>query len=478
MPPPVDRSKVVQKPVPRTQVEDPREFQIQQLRRRFSPKETVEEDGTAFAFSMAPSDPDFPFDMAALECILHVPAKYPKEGSPSLDVKNKDMGRGYQINVERGFDALVSKSPQSTLLGLMNTLDKQLESLLTEQKAETIKIVPNARVAPGNKQGGQSTAPSHAEANKANLEKSPPTFTAEQVRNAAARREMEIRQLEARLGRLPLFVKSSDGIAYTLPIEPRRRADLPVPLQAVKTVRLFVPMLYPLQPCRIEIQGVARDAASNTEKGFERRALEHSETTLMGHINYLTQNMHLLATESMEQDHTEVPNAANIGSLQLEDQGSPAVSMNKAPRRPDVSDDRTHVHVIPRPPEWTAHGQGAEEDEDSSDYYDSGDDFTDDSGVEVDVIPEPTRTAPERGVLLSFPYLELHGIELLELVSLCITIKCDRCKDQLDVKNLRTTTTATGDVTGARVESCKKCANSLSIGQLSPSRGRYLSSII
>jgi hypothetical protein len=358
-------------------------------------------------------------------------------------------------------------------------LDKQLESLLTEQKAETIKIVPNARVAPSNKQGGQSTSPSHAEANKAiQLEKSSPTFTAEQVRSAAARREIETRQLEARLGRLPLFFKSSDGIAYTLPIEPRRRADLPVPLQAVKTVRLFVPMLYPLQPCRIEIQGVARDAASNTEKGFERRALEHSETTLMGHINYLTQNMHLLATEPVEEDHAEVPNAANIGPLQQEDQGSSAISMNKAPRRPDVLDDRTHVHIIPRPPEWTSRGQGPEEDEDSSDYYDSGDDFTDDSGVEVDIIPEPTRTAPERGVLLSFPYLELHGIELLELVSLCITIKCDRCKDQLDVKNLRTTTTATGDVTGARVESCKKCANPLSIGQLSPSRGRYLSSII
>jgi len=462
----VDKSKVVQKPVPRAQAEDPREFQIQQVRRRFSPKEIAEDDGTALAFSMVPSDPDFPFDMVGLECVLHVPATYLKGGGPSLDVKNKEMGRGYQINVERGFDALVSKSPQLTLLGLMNALDKQLESLLTGQKAETIKIVPNARGASDKPVGQLTSAPSHAEGSKAKpVEQSSPAFTAEQRTSAAARREMETRQLEARLGRLPLFFKSSDGIAYTLPIEPRKRADLPVPLHAVKTVRLFVPLLYPLQPCRVEIQGVSRDAASNTEKGFEMRAREHPETTLMGHINYLTQNMHFLATETVKEDHPEVVDEADIASLKLDDHGSPAVFKGNVSRQADVLDDRGHVHIIPRPPEWASYGPGGGDDDDSSEYYDSEDEYTDDSGVELDTIPEATRTAPERGVLLSFPFLELHGIELLELVSLCITIKCERCKDQLDVRNLRRTTAATGDVTGARIESCKKCANSLSIGE-------------
>ncbi|MCJ1245306.1 hypothetical protein MMC30_002510 [Trapelia coarctata] len=465
VPPPVDKSKVVQKPVPRAQAEDPREFQIQQLRRRFSPKEIAEDNGTAFAFSMAPSDPDFPFDMVGLECVLHVPTTYLKGRTPSLDVKNKEMGRGYQINVERGFDALVSKSPHLALLGLMNALDKQLESLLTGQKAETIKIVPNARSSSDKPVGQSTSTPRHAEESKAKpVEKPSPAFTAEQRTSAAARREMETGQLEARLQRLPLFFKSSDGIAYTLPIEPRKRVDLPVPLHAVKTVRLFVPLLYPLQPCRVEIQGVNREAALNTENGFEKRAREHPETTLMGHVNYLTQNMHLLATEPVEEDHSEVLKEANIATLQLEDHSSPVDSKDKLSKQAELLDDRSHVHVIPRPPEWVSHGPDGEEDGDSSEYYDSGDEYTDDSGVELDTIPESTRTAPERGVLLSFPYLELHGIELLELVSLCITIKCERCKDQLDVKNLRNTTTATGDVTGARIESCKKCASSLSVG--------------
>ena len=60
--------------------------------------------------------------MVGLECVLHVPTTYPKEVRPSIDVKNKEMGRDYQINVERGFARLAESRPQSTLLGLTNSL--------------------------------------------------------------------------------------------------------------------------------------------------------------------------------------------------------------------------------------------------------------------------------------------------------------------------------------------------------------------
>ena len=467
VPPTVDRSKVVQKPISRVQVENPREFQIQQLRKRFSPQEAAEKNGTAFTFSMAPSDPDFPFEMVGLECVLHVPFSYPEDGKPSLGVKNKEMGRGYQINVERGFDALVAKSPQSTLLGLMNALDRQLESLLTEQKAETVKIVPNARSAGFNQQSEQATT-SQAPAPDAKAKPvaaSLPSYTAEEKTIAVARRELETRQLEARLGRLPLFFKSSDGVSYILPIEPRRRADLPVPLQAVRTVRLFVPVLYPLQPCRIEIQGVTREAAINTEKGFGVRAREHSESTLMGHINYLTQNMHAFATEPSKADVTDLPSTADVTALQIDDQTSTQTSSaSQGSKQADTLDGRGHVQFIPRPPEWSAPAHGDEDDSGDSDSYESGDELDDeDSGVEIEAAEE-SATGPERGVLLSFPYLELHAIELLELVSLSLTIKCDRCKDQMDVKNLRNANPIAGDGTGVRSESCKKCAYALKIG--------------
>ncbi|MCJ1450014.1 hypothetical protein MMC28_000342 [Mycoblastus sanguinarius] len=458
IPPPVDSSRVVSRPVPKAQAEDPRDFQIKQLKRRFSPTERSEDGGTAFAFQMVPSDPDFPFEMLALECVLHVPATYPKDGRPSLDVKNKNMGRGYQINVERGFTRLAERAQQSTLLGLMNALDRQLEILLAEPKAETITIIPNND--PGKiVREDKSVRPQENKAVPSNSTKNsrpPEIYTPEQRRLASERREAETRQLEARVGRLLLFSKSSDGIAYTVPITPRKHEDLPVPLQAVKTIKLFVPLLYPLQNCRIEIQGVSREAAQNTEKGFERKVKETLETTLMGHVNYLAQNMHVLAVVPFEESKAEEDDVPDVSSLQV---GDTSIESEKAPAAAD-DEDRSHIRIIPRPPEW---GVDREEegssDSDFPDSYDSGDEFSDEDGdgVPLPMVPETsTSTAPERGISLSFPFLELYSIELLELVSLYITIKCQRCKDTMDISNLRTN--------GQRSESCKKCAMPLSIG--------------
>lgn len=97
VPPPVDRSRIVQRPVPRAQADEPREFQIQQLRRRFSPLEKTEADATTFSFTIVPTDPDFPFEMEGLECVLHVPSSYPRGRKPHIDVKNQES-RSSQIS--------------------------------------------------------------------------------------------------------------------------------------------------------------------------------------------------------------------------------------------------------------------------------------------------------------------------------------------------------------------------------------------
>lgn len=440
------------------QTEDPREFQIKQLKRRFSPTESSENGGTNYAFSMAPSDPDFPFEMVGLECVLHVPTTYPKQGRPSIDVRNKEMGRGYQINVERGFARLAESRPESTLLGLMNSLDKHLESLLTEQKAETITIIPN-QVASKSAQRTEPAKPVQevkaTQPKSATHSRPHENYAPEQRRLASKRREAETHQLEARIGRLPLFSKSSDGIAYTLPIAPRKHEDLPVPLQAVKTLKLFVPLLYPLQHCRVEIQGVSREAAQNTEKGFEKKVKGSPETTLMGHVNHLAQNMHLLATQPMEEPQAAMADVPDVTSLSVEE---PALEKDVRQAESDEN-DRSHIKFVPRPPEWAA--QDVEEDSTDSEHshsYDSGDEDEDVEGAPLDPVFEAStsKTAPERGISLSFPFLELYGIELLELVSLCITIKCERCKDTMDISNLRSNV--------SRSESCKKCAMPLSVG--------------
>ena len=62
---------------------------------------------------------------------------------------------------------------------------------------------------------------------------------------------------------------------------------------------------------------------------------------------------------------------------------------------------------------------------------------------------------PERGTALSFPFIELYGIELLEVVILNITVKCERCKEATEIKGLKNGIT--------KSESCRKCASPLGI---------------
>ena len=449
MPPAVDGSRVVSKPVSRAQVEDPREFQIKQLRRRFSPTETAEDGGTAFTFQLVPSDPDFPFEMEGLECVLHVPSRYPGADRPILEVKNEEMGREWQNRVEQGFAKLVANSPHGTLLGSMNQLDRQLESLLMDKKEEPITIIPN-RIPGKLALHTEPSKPAQIAKPATDVSKPPQTYTPEQLRTASQRREAETLQLEARLGRTPLFAKSLDGIAYTIPITPRKHADLPVSLQGAQKIKLFVPLLYPLQHCRIELQDVSRDVAKTIEKGFERK-VKGDEGTLMGHVNWLAQNMHVLATEFMEEPAVE----ADLPQTEPVEVGE-AVHQEKVDSTAK-DDDRSHIKVIPRPPEWIADNANDESsDSEYSESYDSGDE-DEDGGAALDAVPENQSTSgPERGISLSFPSLELYGIELLELASLSITIKCERCKDTMDINNLRDK--------AQKSESCKKCAMPLSVG--------------
>ena len=459
----MDPKTVVTKPVPNAQKADPREFQLQQVRRRYSATEESASDGTSLSFKLKPSDPDFPFDLPFLECTLHVPVTYPRPGRPSLTVRNKNMGKGYQINIEMGFDSLVADHSKLTLLGSLNALDRNLEGFLSQEKAQTVKLIRNAGDSRGQRsEEGSANVQTQASTTSSNAQQtnnSEPFISPAQRVTALSRREMETRQLESRLGHLPLYAKSIDGIAYTIPIEPLKREELPVPLQRIKSVRLFVPLLYPLLPCRIALHGVSRDAAVRTEHAFERKVRESPERNLMAHINLLATTIHLLATENLQDEDRE---GASLGleSLDIDDEDVRGGSQAKK----DDLDDRSHIIVIPRPPEWDA-GRGNDHDPDSSDSEqgpeNSVDEDEDDGGHQA--APESSVSTPERGVSLSFPNLEMYGIELLELISLSIVIKCERCKDTLEVKNLRHSDASNQ---ASRIESCKKCATVLGIGEL------------
>lgn len=448
---------MVQKPVPTAQQHNPRDFQIGQVVKRVSPQREDGEHGTTLTFKLKPTDPDFPFDLpGGLQCTLGVPVDYPQSGRPSLRVSNKTMPRGHQINVERGFDALIDKAPQKTLLAYLNDLDRHLEEFLISEKAQTIKISANAPAT----STPVEVKPVQAVSSPVSSKPTPlprPLYSSQQKAEALRKRETDVRQLEARMGRLPLYSKSSDGTIYNLPIQIPKPARLPVSLQAVKEVVLFVPPLYNLEPCTVHLKGIESRDSQNVEMAFEKHARQRSDMTLMAHVNQLAVNMHTMSIDVPPIDTsntTEAEAAVEIPPAKSEEQGDGTIEQL-------LDADRPHVKVIPRPPEWDR--PDGDSDESSSDYTSSevSDESDDEDDGTIGGASLPTGAAApvsDRGIAISFPDIELYGIELFEIAALGLSLKCDRCKTTIDMTSVKPSTTGTLTVT----QICPKCSYEVS----------------
>ncbi|KAK1959822.1 hypothetical protein LY78DRAFT_662977 [Colletotrichum sublineola] len=453
--------RVVPKPVPEAQSRDPRGYQLGQLRKRYSPRESTAADGTTtLLFRIKPSDPDFPFELEHLQCELRVPEAYP-DAAPVLRVQNSDIPRGFSINIERGWEALVRERQGATLLALTHALDKNLERFLSEQEAATVKLVSFKETKDTRHleaAAAAAAAAASSTASAAQIAKAPSPapvrhyapeeyFTEEEMAAAKARRAQETRQLETRMGRMSLYRRSPDGIVYTLPLEPRRRAELPAGLQGVKTVHLIVPLLYPLQPLRIQLNECDSQDAEPLEELYVRKAAEQKQMTLTSHLNYLAQNMHVLSKQAL------TPPKPNDQAKPTPVPETDPKAKAKATAVPD--EDRSHIKVIPRPPEWGRPG-GADDDDDDSDTSDSYDDDDDDEegggGADLDAEPPSLGSGltAERGTSISFPTIELHGIELFQVSILNLSVKCARCKTVNEMTGLRHEAPQTS--------SCRKCA--------------------
>lgn len=459
-------SRVVPKPVPKAQHDDPRTYQLNQLRKRYAPKETNLDNNTitSLKFDLKPSDPDFPFELDHLECELRVPRNYPKDSSATrLLILNKDIPRGFAINVEKGWDRLVEERKGATLLALMNALDKHLEEFLSEQKAETVKmtIFKDTRhleaTAASSKQPTPESSAAVADSSTNAPVRRPyvpeEAYTKDEIAQAKARRAQETRVLEARMSRAPHYQKSYDGFVYTLPLEPKRRYQLPTGLRGVNSLQLIIPILYPLQPPRILLNDVDSEDAEGIEELFVEKFQEKKEMNLMFHFNSLTQNLDVLAKQAQERKASIQPVAQNT------EEATATVSTEKdAGNIAKTVENKGNVQIIPRPPEWYTDG---DDDNSGDDSYESSDEEDEDGGATLGLKPAPPNSISasppeEKGIAMSFPNVELHQIELLQVTSLALGVKCLRCKTKTDVGGLKPNVTKTS-------ESCRKCATKFSI---------------
>ncbi len=440
-------AKVVTRPVPQAQVKDPRAFQIGQIQRRYKAQLTELEDVSTVKFRLKPTDPDFPYDLDDLDCEMSVPKTYPGEGLPTLRVRNKDIPRGFQINIERGFDAIAASGRNTTLLTLTNRLDQRLETILSGKEAETVKLISNRDPRPT-----LTSRPKPIQ--EAVASSSQPTSgpSHEQTELAQKKRAAHTRQLEARFNKLTTFAKGGDGFSYIVPLDSPKRATWPAVLQSLHTARIIVPELYPLEPLELRLDH--EDAAARAvERAFKQHAQQHQDDTITQQINYLGQHIRDMAVEDAVHLPTE---SAQVSQPTTRSMTS---DLPQQELQDPADGEDSHIRHIPRPPEWDV----VENADTSSDGTDSeNDSFNPDESDEDEDEPSTaiTDAAPaERGILLSFPQLDLHGIELLELTSLNLTVKCERCKDTMDVEKLR----STDQTAPMRELSCKKCAAGLAV---------------
>src|SRR5690606_12261559 len=124
-----------------------------------------------------------------------------------------------------------------------------------------------------------------------------PVYTSEQQAAAALKREQDTRQLEARLGRSEFYHRTEAPdrtLIYTLPLLPRRKDLLPVPLQRLSKIILRIPRLYNLEPCSIDVPGgeLPQNLVNLLRRGFAKQVQNNSSWSPMAHLNAFAANLH------------------------------------------------------------------------------------------------------------------------------------------------------------------------------------------
>jgi hypothetical protein len=475
---------VVRKPAP--QNVSAREFEISQIRRRYNPVPLAGEGGGSgddessssssnrFEINLRPSDPDFVYAIDVLRIVLVVPAGYRssegEEGEelPEIEVRNDDIPVGYRVNVERGFREMAKRRGRAaTLLDLLEALDRDLEKLLSGEKAETVKIVPNLNKVPPATPPPPTSLELTETANprpRISASVAAPAVTAELRAAASAKRTRELRQLEARLQLSDVFSKSADGTAFVVPLEPRRKELLPVPIHSA---RLIVPLDYNLQPARIELPGVPEEVRRRIERRFEDFVMGNKDVSLTATLNILATRLHVWASAEEDGKTDVVPQERKVLELR------PGIAATAEGAKPadsaalDSVDDpgKSHVKHIPQPPEWSF--PDTDEASDTDGYSDPEDDGSEHEGQAPKEEGTSTHgnvphSIQERGTSLSCPGMHMSGIELLEVLSLNVNIKCTRCKAEREVVGLRGT--PLGMDSKPRVFACEICSAGLGVG--------------
>ncbi|QNP97776.1 YALIA101S12e03246g1_1 [Yarrowia lipolytica] len=438
-----DPSRRVARPKPNQ--ENQRMNEINQVKRRWkSITEQVPEDAardagaTTLTFDMAPSDPDFPFEISFLKVKMVVPKNYPKD-VPSIEVQNKDIPKGFALNVDAGFYSIAKENlGRTSLLRIMYQLDNRLEEFLKMDKAKTIKIVKYAQKKPSPEPAApklKAFNPS-ASAFVPAAKSAAPAAPAAQIfvpPKVAAEQKKQVELLRARIRDLPLHKESASGYYYSLNrLEIYQSFSTPEIFQnkPVLKARLFVPKRFPEnRDVRIELLEVPQKIGRVVEQNFARFAKYTTEKwTLTALVNYFVTKFTKLCDDIDDVKETHVVKDKGKEKELVEPETDGASMATEGGEVSEVTEGVEKVSL-----------------DENKDENKKKEEETDTEGVAEDTTEEDTKvtsytddvpTLEPRGTEIKLSGIELVNIGVLECSTLNLTVNCTRCKTANDIQGI------------------------------------------
>ncbi|KAG2183213.1 hypothetical protein INT43_006217 [Umbelopsis isabellina] len=458
------RRTVASRPAPRSS-KDARAVELAQLQRRFLSSYMILEqtqDATSVKLDIPPSDPDFPYELEALSIHIRIPADYPK-AQCSIQVTNPEISRGFARNLELGFEQhQKSRTSHRTLVQEMTWLDNNMETLLRDPPAPTMRFVSNQTKSSTPSEPPQllpvqqqqpSALPLSTSATKKpqTVKPSGPRYTHEQLSEASNKREDEIRKLRAKFRNelTELSTRSAESrMLIKLPLDAQCRFQ--EQLGGSINIEMVIPALYPLDPSHIRLEdtlNVEPWRARSVESGFLKHSLA-TPTTLFQRLNWLNTNLNLLLDAPKPEEPINAPpiitDAAEARPASPIHDSLPSI---RSDAQLDRKDRKLYVAQLPDSApsvdspllkQGNADNNDAIHSHDGSSSAESSDEESDDeeitSKLETTTIstPQPVRTGTE----VRFPELKLENVSLLRCARMTIMVKCARCSNTVEVENI------------------------------------------
>ncbi|KAF7729141.1 hypothetical protein EC973_004909 [Apophysomyces ossiformis] len=515
MSPGIDRPPVA-RPTPNIKAntgenKDTREIELTQLERRFRSSFRLvanNEHASLARFSIKPSDPDFPYELESLQVQLEIPRSYPKE-SCSVTVMNTNIPKGFAINLEKGFKAYVNQLPDSrrtTLVKQMDWLDRNMETLLQQPPAETVRFIKNAApvkddsIAPPlpkhvvTEIQGSGSAQHSVSLASDNQSTSKPSYTPDQLQEGSKRQQRELKQLETRFPDSYQIIRSTTDetvISLTVTFNDPDLAFNPQ-LKTSTRLKYHVPKLYPFLPCTIEFDNKTME--SSIARTLETAFLTHvkaSDNTLFQNLNWLNRHAEAIIETPLSFSEPDVKasidrttktedklvsssyqNDAKTNSNRPFFVSDTKLPSNNAPKTEkklvsifDEEDkkkkkvirvsDPFFQSVLPKAKEETSVPAVSETATASTSAVEEKETVAAASRICV----EPPKSKLEQGTEIRFSEIRLDKVALFRCKSLHLVVKCARCKDTVDVENvLPEETTGSKSPKRERWLTCPKCS--------------------